>query len=127
MINRIYGIVLLTVFVLYRLTWLVPYFEYVVNNDYIAKNICVKKDIPNNCCHGKCYLAKQLNKLDEDNNSKPKNTIPKNNNQEDKEYLCFKTITPIIFGKVFDYISLMETSITTKYYPSIFHPPKNNY
>jgi hypothetical protein len=31
-----------------------------MNREYIAKNLCVKKKIVNNCCKGSCQLNKQL-------------------------------------------------------------------
>ena len=37
-----------------------PVFEYVVNQDYIAEYLCVNKDKPMLNCNGKCYLAKML-------------------------------------------------------------------
>ncbi len=31
-----------------------------MNREYIAKNLCVKKKISNNCCKGSCHLNRQL-------------------------------------------------------------------
>ena len=39
-----------------------PYFEYMLFKDYIADNLCIEKDKPDNCCQGKCYLEEQLKK-----------------------------------------------------------------
>jgi len=38
----------------------VYWFEYQVNKNYIAKNLCVKKDVVNNCCQGKCFVEKEM-------------------------------------------------------------------
>jgi len=38
--------------------------SFYVQQDYIAKNLCEKKDVENNCCHGKCQLKKELAKTD---------------------------------------------------------------
>jgi hypothetical protein len=46
--------------VLYLLGPVLPYVEYAINKDYIAKNLCVQKNIPNNCCQGRCYLHERL-------------------------------------------------------------------
>lgn len=35
-----------------------------LNREYIAKNLCVKKNEVNNCCKGKCHLQKQLENED---------------------------------------------------------------
>lgn len=36
--------------------------EYSLEYNYIVKNLCVKKDIPDNDCCGKCFLKKNLDK-----------------------------------------------------------------
>ena len=47
-----------------------PVFEYVVNQDYIAEYLCINKDKPMMDCNGKCYLAKMLQ---EEQNEKKEN------------------------------------------------------
>ncbi|GGD21719.1 hypothetical protein GCM10011368_24680 [Hyunsoonleella pacifica] len=42
-----------------------PYIEYVLNQDYIAEFLCVNKDKPKLQCNGKCHLAKQIEKQQE--------------------------------------------------------------
>jgi hypothetical protein len=60
----------------YLLRPVLPYIDYAINKDYISKNLCINKDIPGNCCHGKCYLDEQIKKnsipvdYDRDNNKK---------------------------------------------------------
>ena len=34
--------------------------DFFLNQDYIAKNLCVNRDKPMMHCNGKCYLAKKL-------------------------------------------------------------------
>jgi hypothetical protein len=34
--------------------------DYKINEDFIAKNLCENRNKPTCCCHGKCYLGKQL-------------------------------------------------------------------
>lgn len=52
---------------------ILPYIQYFAFKDYIAKNFCIEKDIPNSCCKGKCYLEKQLaeNNQTEDTSKTP--------------------------------------------------------
>jgi hypothetical protein len=38
------------------------YVGFYANQDYIASNLCVKKDIPDNDCKGHCMLNKQIKK-----------------------------------------------------------------
>ena len=35
-------------------------FNFILNQKEIAATLCVKKEIPNNCCQGSCHLTKQL-------------------------------------------------------------------
>lgn len=39
-----------------------PYVEYIINQDYIAKFLCINKDKPELQCNGKCHLVKQIEK-----------------------------------------------------------------
>lgn len=39
------------------------------NQTFIAKQLCEKRNVKNNCCQGKCYLKKQLKKVDQDSES----------------------------------------------------------
>ncbi|WP_418499385.1 hypothetical protein [Flagellimonas sp.] len=48
-----------------------PVMEYVANYDYIAKVLCENKDRPQLHCNGKCYLAKQLQKQQKDQDKNP--------------------------------------------------------
>lgn len=43
---------------------------YELNKDYIAKNLCENRDKPQKKCCGKCYLRKQLKKVDDSGNTK---------------------------------------------------------
>lgn len=39
-----------------------PCIEYLLNKEYIAEFLCVNKDKPELQCNGKCHLAKELKK-----------------------------------------------------------------
>lgn len=41
-----------------------------LNKDYIAKTLCINRDKPAMKCCGKCYLRKQLKKVDDNDASK---------------------------------------------------------
>lgn len=41
------------------------FLDYEMRADYYAKNFCIKKDIPDNCCKGSCHLTKELKEQDE--------------------------------------------------------------
>lgn len=43
-----------------------PLFDYVINQDYIAEFLCVNTDKPELACNGKCYLMQKLNASNEE-------------------------------------------------------------
>ncbi len=60
-----------------------------MNEKYISENLCVNKNKPKCCCHGKCFLKKRLNK-DENGDS---NGLPQKE-KENIEILWFVETTP---------------------------------
>jgi hypothetical protein len=109
---------------LYILRPQLPYIEYIINKDFIEKNLCVEKENPLNTCHGKCYLHAQLTEQDKTMDSDINN---KNKIFNDKKiYDHFKEF--LIFPKRFE----IETYLPDKYishctlgfHPDIFIPPK---
>ena len=54
--------------------WVV-YINFQLNREYIAKNLCVKKEVKNNCCQGSCQLRKKLGEDDNPKNSSQNNQI----------------------------------------------------
>lgn len=48
-----------------------PVVNYMVNFDHIAKVLCIKKEIPENSCKGKCYLIQQTEEKKEADSSVP--------------------------------------------------------
>lgn len=52
----------------------VPVIDYLINKDYIAKNLCVNRDKPKSCCKGKCHMVKQLQKATQNPEKDTKNT-----------------------------------------------------
>lgn len=92
-----------------------------INQTYIAKNLCVQKDKPDNCCKGHCYLNKQLEEEDK------KEKSPASTGIKDKEDIQYcQNVQPFIFYT----LSLLE--LETPYRPfvsegieqSIYRPPK---
>jgi len=46
-------------------------FEFYINQEYVARNLCVNKDKPQLHCNGQCHLKKQLNEEDKRDNNNP--------------------------------------------------------
>jgi len=103
--------------------WIVVSFK--INLESIAKTLCVKKEVENNTCQGKCHLKKQLDKADEEEKKQaPTNT------KEKVEVLYCHTQTPFHFkmrNAFFEKHCLGKYKpdfYSTSFITDIFRPPK---
>jgi hypothetical protein len=103
---------------------IIPYIEYAVFKDYIAKNLCINKDKPKSCCQGKCYLKKQIEKNTESGNTEDKGSTRKVINQEVKEFITSFVSVPKATEINFPYAIYNERIIMSEVVSSIFVPPK---
>jgi hypothetical protein len=96
---------------------------YTINKTYIAKNLCENRNNPKMKCCGKCYLKKQLKKVDENN---PGKTLP-NKIDKNEPFVC---IISAQFS--FSNLNILSLSVNNpvnqnlhglKIPDSIFHPP----
>jgi hypothetical protein len=121
---RVYAILQLFIMVFYLGRPILPYIEYAVFKDYIAKNLCINRDKPKSCCQGKCHLKKQIEKNSETSDTEEKSSNRKILSQEVQEFL----ISPVSIPKAKEISFLCLTSneiiITTQVVSSIFVPPK---
>lgn len=101
--------------------WIISSFY--INQDYIAKNLCVNRFDKIPVCYGICFLSKQLK-----DNDKQEQKLP--NVKEKEIQLYFYTqntsqinrkITAVNANKV---IITKDCDITNPLLYSIFHPPK---
>jgi hypothetical protein len=92
------------------------------NQDEIAKTLCVKKEVVNNSCNGKCYLAKQLKKSAEEEKKSSSNI-------SEKQELVYTLTSSEYDFNPFDIIEKTRMLVSPycdkpKSVPfSIFHPP----
>lgn len=63
-LKQIISYILILLIVLQPLSKTWVYISFKINQEVIAKTLCINKDIKDNCCQGECYLKDQLNKLD---------------------------------------------------------------
>jgi hypothetical protein len=98
---------------------------YRINQDYIAKNLCVNRDKPMMNCNGQCFLAKKL-KAAEDKEQKS------NSERLDKMpevVLSFQAIQSVFTAR-FTASEFVENHFTsTEFFPNsaakgFFHPPQ---
>ena len=101
--------------------WIISSFY--INQDYIAKNLCVNRFDKIPVCYGKCFLAKKLNE-----NDKQEQKIP--NVKEKEIQLYFYHQEPVAFNQkstvenVKAIIFKKDCNIKNNFLYSIFHPPK---
>jgi hypothetical protein len=105
--------------------WIVVSFK--INQESIAKTLCVKKEIKGNTCQGKCHLKKQLDKADEEEQKQTPTA------QKDKYEVLFCHFTKSNdFLKYTDIYqcklnSTYENSFhTSSFITDIFRPPKTS-
>ncbi|MDP4237955.1 MAG: hypothetical protein Q8904_00600 [Bacteroidota bacterium] len=123
--DRFFAIILLIMMVFNIGRYQVPILEYNLFRGYIAKNLCVKKNIKGNCCQGKCFLRKQLKLSDE--NTKENTTDTNNKKVQAIQINDFvasghaalnrNEITKFLFFK-------SGTFILSKFASDIFIPPQ---
>ena len=99
-----------------------PYIEYVTFKKYIAENLCINRNKPNCCCHGKCFLKKML----KENNAPTDQKMPFKSQQKPLE--CSLPAIDFSFKKSVDYKTLYTFYIETysfNYAADLFHPPQD--
>jgi len=123
--SKSYGMTIcLSILFFYLIRPVLPFIEYAVDKEYIAKNLCIKKNIPGNCCQGKCYLINQLKKTGEPLNSNSENNKKTNPDQKVEEHLPSRGISYNPFEKVSILITNYSFRIIDSFLSSFFVPPK---
>jgi hypothetical protein len=122
--SLIYSGILLLVMAAYLIIPVIPVIDYLINKDYIAKNLCVNRDKPKSCCKGKCHMVKQLQKTNKSADNNSGNTNPKVQIKDLSEFVIYKSCRislqalnigfPVL--KSIDYIELAGSAV--------FVPPK---
>jgi hypothetical protein len=126
---RFFALALLLVLVFNICKYQIPYIQYGIFKNYIAKNLCIKKEIKNNCCQGKCFVTKNIRIIDE--NSRENTNTPANNNtkkiqnNEAKEFLRSHVLTPKPVEKDLFLLVNMEAAKLQGFASTVFVPPKN--
>jgi hypothetical protein len=121
---RIYAYIHIATLVFYLLRPAMPYIDYAVNKDYIAKYLCINRFDPHSCCKGKCYLEKQIKKSLDNKDSKDNNTTKKVQNEDVKEFLCTPFPSPKVFEANITYWNNPETIFSSRTVSAIFIPPQ---
>ena len=117
-------VILIAFFILARPA--IPFLEYLVNYDYIVKELCENKNKPALKCNGKCHLAKQLAKSAEED--KPISSDKKQNVKQEIETMFCQEFKVVSFAKNFVFTNKKINSDYQNLYAltaiqSTFHPP----
>lgn len=117
--RRILGIALIFAVLLQSLSQLIVWAGYEVNLNYISKELCVNKKVKDSCCHGKCYLKKEMQQTESREQSssvKEKNEIVPGVVSSPLQLIVFQQeeIQPVQFIQSFE---------ISGYSSSVFHPP----
>lgn len=119
--TRLIPIAFTFLYMLAMLKPVMPVFDYVINQDYIAEYLCINKDKPEMHCDGKCYLMQML----AEENQQKKQNLPA---IDLREY-------PIGFVQVLQLARQEEVPLTTTqnityieqysflFNHTLFHPP----
>lgn len=118
----LYSIIISTLLLLPSFGNVVIYLTFKINQDEISKTLCIKKEVKNNSCNGKCYLAKQLKKAAEKEKQESSNV------KEKQELVYTQTASNYNFTPI---ITIEKTRMMVSRYceksksvaVSIFHPP----
>jgi hypothetical protein len=122
---RVYSIFFLSVLTLYMIRPIIPFIEYALNKDYIAKNLCINRDKPKSCCAGKCHLKKELAKSDTTSENEGKDNSQKPQQKQISEFLKsqIKVYHPI--ERTFFQAILADPKVLKNTGSAIFVPPQN--
>lgn len=117
--------ILLIVMAAYLIIPAIPVIDYMVNKDYIAKNLCINKDKPKSCCKGKCHMIKQLQKADKNQDKDCKDTNKKVQVKEPDEFILNRLsyfYSEIVIAQYQNYNALSYNELAGS---AIFVPPEH--
>lgn len=123
--NQFFGILFYLLYLLAMIRPIIPVIEYHANYDYIATVLCENRDRPYLECNGKCYLEKQLDKVNHTNHEH-KSNIPQINFDDYPISLLgqytFELNEEDSF--IFNNQALNPSHIKKNYLSSVFKPPQ---
>ena len=105
----------------FQFSELLVYVSLKINQDYIAKNLCVEKDVEGSTCNGCCHLKKKVNEQ-----QKQKDKLPLN--ESEKQNINFYVLTGnqrlVLNDEQVEYSIKKQSEYFEIFCYKIFHPPK---
>ena len=92
-----------------------------MNQDYIAKNLCIEKDVEGSTCKGCCQLKKRMNEQQESKKEFP----PEMSGKQNIDFINQSGIScKVYFPDSEDIFDVEIDKYVTGISDRIFHPPK---
>ncbi len=124
--DKILSVILIITFLAVTGQNTAAYLYFKINQNYIAKNICVQKDIKDNFCMGNCYLAAIQKRLNSNKEKQTNNTTPVKYNSSNtiQEYIVngFYKFNKIEISGILK--SEKRYNLLIKYYTPTTPPPQ---
>lgn len=97
------------------------FISFKINQEYIARNLCIEKDVKGSTCKGCCQLKKKLNEHEEQ-----KKQLPPEQNEKLQLNLFLKSLAGFCYipkkFKIIRFINIVNYSFIIN--QPVFHPPK---
>jgi len=104
----------------------IVYLNFKLNQDVIAKELCVEREVVNSCCKGSCYLEKQLDNLDQ----QPESTSKKSDLPKEKFELASFVLPTMVLASAptctysfFNYPTPFNYGAEVGFSFCVWHPP----
>ena len=75
--KQVFAYILILAVLSFQLSEMLVYFSFKINQDYIAKNLCVEKDVKGSSCKGCCQLKKKLEDQQQKKEALPTSQVEK--------------------------------------------------
>jgi len=116
------GIIIFSILSFQFSDWLI-FVSFKLNQDYIAKNLCVEKEVEGSTCKGCCQLKK---KLDEQKEQK-KDMVPLPENKQDLIFFAESLVFNLFTTETSNLLQINNfNNYVFSINESVFHPPKLN-
>lgn len=110
--------------VLYLFRPVLPFLEYSVNKAYISENLCINRNVPGECCKGKCYLHEQLKKYSDTTDSEKNNNKKVIREKGTDDHLKTEVSLAKPFASFYSSSEFYFQIFSDSYYSAVFVPPK---
>lgn len=119
--KNIISVILILAFLSFQLSESLIYLSFKINQDFIAKTLCVEKDVENSSCMGCCQLKKKL----ADQNEQKEQLPPTQNSKNNIDLFTSEGIVLTFFPNQISSRKSIESQLYSN--PNlfrVFHPPK---